>query len=91
MNEDVERNGKLMEQNEVQLSELLKVRREKLTELQESGRNPFEITKFERTNTSQQIKDNYVELEGKEVSVAGRIMSKLTLARIRRKHFASGC
>lgn len=71
-----------MEQNEVQLSELLKVRREKLTELQESGRNPFEITKFERTNTSQQIKDNYAELEGKEVSVAGRIMSKRGMGKV---------
>lgn len=71
-----------MEQNEVQLSELLKVRREKLTELQESGRNPFEITKFERTHTSQQIKDNYAELEGKEVSVAGRIMSKRGMGKV---------
>ena len=71
-----------MEQNEVQLSGLLKVRREKLTELQESGRNPFEITKFERTNTSQQIKENYAELEGKEVSVAGRIMSKRGMGKV---------
>ena len=71
-----------MEQTEVQLSELLKVRRDKLTELQENGRDPFEITKFERTHSSKQIKDNYSELEGKNVSVAGRIMSKRGMGKV---------
>ena len=71
-----------MEQNEVQLSDLLKVRREKLAELQENGRDPFEITKYEKTHTSQQIKDNYSELEGKNVSVAGRIMSKRGMGKV---------
>ena len=64
-----------MEQ-EIQLSELLQIRRDKLTELQENGRDPFEVTKYDRTHTSQQIKDNYAELEGQIVSVAGRLMSK---------------
>lgn len=71
-----------MEQNEIQLSELLKIRREKLTELQENGRNPFEVTKYERTHTSQQIKDNYAELEGTKVSVAGRLMSKRGMGKV---------
>lgn len=71
-----------MEQNEKQLSELLQVRRDKLTELQENNRNPFEITKYERTHTSQQIRDNYAELEGKKVSVAGRIMSKRGMGKV---------
>ena len=71
-----------MEQNEKQLSELLQVRRDKLTELQENNRNPFEITKYERTHTSKQIRDNYAELEGKKVSVAGRIMSKRGMGKV---------
>ena len=71
-----------MEQNEKQLSELLQVRRDKLTELQENNRNPFEITKYERTHTSQQIRDNYADLEGKKVSVAGRIMSKRGMGKV---------
>ena len=71
-----------MEQNEVQLSELLQIRRDKLTELQENNRDPFEVTKYDRTHTSQQIKDNYAELEGKVVSVAGRLMSKRGMGKV---------
>ena len=71
-----------MEQNEVQLSELLKIRREKLFELQQNGRDPFEVTKYNRTHTSQQIKDNYAELEGQKVSVAGRLMSKRGMGKV---------
>lgn len=69
----------LSEQKKVQvqdLNQLLKVRREKLKELQDNGKNPFEITKFHVTHHSQEIKDKYDELEGKQVSVGGRIMSK---------------
>lgn len=51
------------EQNEQQLSALLQVRRDKLSELQNEGRDPFKITKFNRTHTSSQIKDNYTEEE----------------------------
>ena len=71
-----------MEQNEVQLSELLKIRREKLSELQQNGRDPFEVTKYNRTHTSQQIKDSYAELEGQSVSVAGRLMSKRGMGKV---------
>ena len=70
-----------MEQ-EIQLSELLQIRRDKLTELQENGRDPFEVTKYDRTHTSQQIKDNYAELEGQIVSVAGRLMSKRGMGKV---------
>ncbi len=68
-----------MEENvqpEVDLNELLKIRRDKLAELQAKGKDPFEITKFNRTYTSEEVFANYDELEGKEVVVAGRIMAK---------------
>lgn len=58
------------------ISEILKIRRDKLKDLQEAGKNPFEITKYERTAFSTVIKDNFEEYESKEVSMAGRIMSK---------------
>ena len=67
------------EQKNVQepdLNQLRKVRREKLAELQQNGKDPFQITKYDQTHHSQEIKDNYDELEGKQVSVAGRMMSK---------------
>ncbi len=66
------------ENNEVEqdLNHLMQIRREKLEELIKNGKNPFEITKYNRTHTSKNVKDNYEELEGKDVSVAGRIMSK---------------
>ena len=58
------------------INQLLKVRREKLTALQENGKDPFRITKYDVTHHSQEIKDHYDDLEGKTVSVAGRVMSK---------------
>ncbi len=58
------------------LNEILRVRREKLKALQDAGNDPFEITKYDVTHHSTDIKDNYAELEGKEVSVAGRMMFK---------------
>ena len=58
------------------LNQLRRVRRDKLAELQAEGKDPFVITKYDQTHHSQQIKDNYDELEGKEVQVAGRMMSK---------------
>ena len=63
-------------EQEIDMNQLMKVRREKLDKLREEGKDPFEITKFNRTHTSKQIKDNYEELEGKDVTVAGRIMAK---------------
>ncbi len=61
---------------EQELSEILQVRRDKLKTLQDEGRDPFQVTKFNRTAWSSEVKENYDELENKTVSVAGRIMSK---------------
>ena len=58
------------------INQLLKVRRDKLATLQENGKDPFQITKYEVTHHSQEIKDNYDALEGKTVSIAGRMMSQ---------------
>ena len=58
------------EQTQEQLSALLQVRRDKLTELQNDGRDPFKITKFERTHTSAQLKENYTE-EDRELKKRG--------------------
>ncbi len=55
---------------------LIKIRKEKLEELKKQGKNPFEITKYNRTHTSEDVKQNYEELEGKDVSIAGRIVAK---------------
>ena len=65
-----------MENEELDFNHLMQVRREKLKELQEAGKDPFEITEYDRTEFSKQIKDNYEEFENKDVSVAGRIMAK---------------
>ncbi|MBE6948265.1 MAG: lysine--tRNA ligase [Ruminococcaceae bacterium] len=59
-----------------ELSEILQIRRDKLTKLQEEGRDPFTITKFSRTAWSQEVKDNFETMENQTVSMAGRIMSK---------------
>ena len=64
------------QEQELDLNELMKIRREKLKELQEQGKDPYEITKFNRTNTAGEIKSNYDEFEQKDVTVAGRIMAK---------------
>ena len=58
------------------LSEILKIRRDKLSELQAAGKDPFLITKYDATHHTSDIKDSFDELEGKRVSIAGRLMSK---------------
>ena len=63
------------------MNQLRKVRREKLAELQQNGKDPFVITKYDQTHHSQEIKDNYDELEGKQVSIAGRMMSKRVMGK----------
>ena len=71
-------------QNQVKeedLNQLLKVRRDKLAELQEAGKDPFKITKYDVTVHSSDIKENYEKWEGKEVSVAGRMMSKRVMGK----------
>ncbi|MBE6050833.1 MAG: lysine--tRNA ligase [Clostridium sp.] len=65
-----------LQELESQFSEQERLRREKLEELQKQGKDPFDVYKVERTHTSEQVKANYEELEGKIVTVAGRIMSK---------------
>lgn len=61
---------------EQDLNELLKIRRQKLAELQEKGKDPFKITKFDVTHLSEDITNNFQKLEGQEVYIAGRIMTK---------------
>ena len=73
-----EQNKNAQEQD---LNKLLKVRREKLAELQENGKDPFQIVKYDATHHSQEIKDAFDELDGKSVSVAGRIMSKRVMGK----------
>ena len=65
----------------VDTNQLLKVRREKLAELQANGQNPFEITKYDVTNHSAEIKDHFEELESKTVRIAGRMMSKRVMGK----------
>ena len=64
------------ENQELDMNHLIKIRREKLEELQKQGKDPFAITKFNKTHSSQEIKDNYEALEQKNVTIAGRIMAK---------------
>ncbi|MBQ9268281.1 MAG: lysine--tRNA ligase [Oscillospiraceae bacterium] len=64
------------------LGDLLKVRREKLAALQEAGENPFEITKFDKKNTTEEIRTNFDALEEQSVSVAGRLMSKRVMGKV---------
>ncbi len=97
-----------MENNEIQLSELLQIRRDKLTELQENGKDPFQITKFNRTHSSKDIAEGYTTeertvtvkgeqtqvtakispLDGQNVTVAGRIMSKRGMGKVGFAHIA---
>lgn len=66
---------------EEDINHLLKVRREKLAELQETGKDPFKVTKYDVTVHSSEIKEQYDEWEGKEVSIAGRLMSKRVMGK----------
>ena len=66
---------------EQDLNQLLQVRRDKLATLQEAGKDPFKITKFDVTHHSTEIKENYAELEGKTVRIAGRVMSKRVMGK----------
>ncbi len=66
---------------EQDVNQLRKVRREKLADLQANGKNPFEITKYDVTCHAAEVKDNYEEMEGKHVSLAGRIMQKRVMGK----------
>ena len=74
MNENNQNNNEQIE--ELDINHLMQIRRDKLKELQEQGKDPFEITKFNRTNTAGEIKANYEQFEQKDVTVAGRIIAK---------------
>ena len=66
---------------EQDVKQLLKVRRDKLAELQARGEDPFRLTKYDASHHSQEIKDKFEELEGKDVSIAGRMMSKRVMGK----------
>ena len=68
-------------QQEQDIGQLLKVRREKLAALQEAGKDPFQITKYDVTTHSRDIKENFDQMEGKSVSIAGRIMQKRVMGK----------
>ena len=70
------------QQSQQDLGELLRIRREKLKALQDEGRDPFTITKFNVTHHTQDIKDNFDAMEGQSVSVAGRLMSKRGMGKV---------
>jgi len=76
-----EQNNQNHQPKEQDINQLLKVRREKLAALQEAGKDPFQITKFDVTHHSRDIKDHFEETEGKNVTVAGRIMSKRVMGK----------
>ena len=74
-------NGNAKQAQEPDLNQLRKVRREKLAALVEEGNNPFEITTYDQTHHSKEIKDRFDELEGQPVSIAGRLMSKRVMGK----------
>ena len=69
-------NNQNNENQELDMDHLMQVRKEKLEKLRAEGKDPFQVTKFERTHTSKEIFDNYEELENKDVTIAGRIIAK---------------
>ena len=76
MQESLNKQKEISEEQELDVNHLMQIRRDKLSELQEQGKDPFEITKFNRTNTAGEIKANYEQFEQKDVTVAGRIIAK---------------
>ncbi|MBR5286853.1 MAG: lysine--tRNA ligase [Clostridia bacterium] len=78
MSEEIKNNANA---EEVNINSLLAIRRQKLADLQSEGKDPFAITKYDVTYHSQDVKDNYAELEDKEVCIAGRLMSKRVMGK----------
>jgi len=76
VNTNEELNNQELQKLEAEYNELMRQRLLKLEELRAKGQDPFAITKYDRTHTSKQVKENYDELEGKDVKVAGRLMTK---------------
>lgn len=79
MSEQIQRNNG---QSQVNLNEVLKIRREKLQNLQADGENPFTITKFDQQNHTAEIVEHYADFEGKQVVIAGRLMSKRVMGKM---------
>ena len=73
--------GQQKQVQEQDINQLLKVRREKLAELQANDNDPFQITKYDVTNHSTDLKDNFEDYEGKSVTIAGRMMSKRVMGK----------
>ena len=78
------------QEQEIDMNQLMQVRKEKLDKLMQEGKNPFEITKFNRTHTTKDIIEKYDELEGKDVTVAGRIMGKRIMGKASFCHIQDG-
>ena len=76
----------LAEATQEELNELLQIRRDKLTALREAGMDPFQQVRFDRTSNSQEILNNFEQMEGQEVSIAGRIMSKRDMGKASFSH-----
>ena len=74
--------AKFVPQEELSLTDQMRIRREKLTQLQSEGKNPFAQTRFETNTTSEEIKNLFDEMEGKPVSLAGRIMTKRGMGKV---------
>ena len=74
------------EATQEELNELLQIRRDKLTALREAGMDPFEQVRFDRTSNSQEILNNFEQMENQEVSIAGRIMSKRDMGKASFSH-----
>ncbi|MBQ5794907.1 MAG: lysine--tRNA ligase, partial [Kiritimatiellae bacterium] len=74
--DQIDRENQQQEMTQAELSELLQIRRDKLAALQQEGRDPFEIVRYDQTHHSKDIHENYEALEGQRVSIAGRMMSK---------------
>ena len=78
---NIQQNNQQNNAKEPDMNQLRKVRREKLAELQENGKNPFVITKYDVTHHAVDIKERYDELEGQQVTLAGRVMQKRVMGK----------
>ena len=83
-------NSNNIENEELDMNHLMEVRKAKLEKLREEGKDPFEITKFERTHTSKEVIDNFESLENKDVTIAGRIMGKRIMGKASFCHIQDG-
>ena len=80
----------MSENQTAELTEVLRVRREKLQALIDAGQNPYEKTVYGQTHHSEQIREEYAQLEGKEVCIAGRLMSKRVMGKASFAHLQDG-